>query len=66
MSSQFRRQPKVAVLVFPGSNDDRDAAWALGALGADAVVVRSGEDEHRDPRPPLGLRRDHHACTSIS
>ena len=21
--------PKIAVLVFPGSNDDRDAAWAL-------------------------------------
>jgi phosphoribosylformylglycinamidine synthase I len=27
------------VLVFPGSNDDRDAAWALGALGADAELV---------------------------
>jgi phosphoribosylformylglycinamidine synthase subunit PurQ / glutaminase len=32
-------RPKVAVLVFPGSNDDRDAAWALGALGADARLV---------------------------
>ena len=31
--------PKVAVVVFPGSNDDRDAAWALGALGADAELV---------------------------
>jgi phosphoribosylformylglycinamidine (FGAM) synthase-like amidotransferase family enzyme len=32
-------RPKVAVLVFPGSNDDRDAAWALGALGANAELV---------------------------
>jgi phosphoribosylformylglycinamidine synthase len=31
--------PVVAVVVFPGSNDDRDAAWALGALGADPVLV---------------------------
>lgn len=32
-------RPKVAVVVFPGSNDDRDAAWALHALGADPVLV---------------------------
>ncbi len=32
-------QPRIAVLVFPGSNDDRDAAWALAALGADPVMV---------------------------
>jgi phosphoribosylformylglycinamidine synthase I len=32
-------RPKVAVVVFPGSNDDHDAAWALGALGGDAVRV---------------------------
>ena len=32
-------RPRVAVVVFPGSNDDRDAAWALGALGADPVLV---------------------------
>ncbi len=32
-------RPRVAVLVFPGSNDDRDAAWALAALGAEPVVV---------------------------
>jgi phosphoribosylformylglycinamidine synthase subunit PurQ / glutaminase len=30
-------RPRVGVLVFPGSNDDRDAAWALAALGADHV-----------------------------
>jgi phosphoribosylformylglycinamidine synthase I len=33
------RRPRIAVLVFPGSNDDRDAAWALHALGADPVLV---------------------------
>ena len=37
--------PKVALLVFPGSNDDRDAAWALGALGADAELVWHAETE---------------------
>jgi phosphoribosylformylglycinamidine synthase subunit PurQ / glutaminase len=29
----------VAVVVFPGSNDDRDAAWALSAIGGDPVLV---------------------------
>jgi phosphoribosylformylglycinamidine synthase len=37
--------PRVAVLVFPGSNDDRDAAWALGALGADSRLVWHAEPE---------------------
>jgi phosphoribosylformylglycinamidine synthase subunit PurQ / glutaminase len=32
-------RPTVAVVVFPGSNDDQDAAWALRALGADAPLV---------------------------
>jgi phosphoribosylformylglycinamidine synthase len=27
------------VVQFPGSNDDRDAAWALGALGASPMLV---------------------------
>jgi phosphoribosylformylglycinamidine synthase len=38
-------KPVVAIVVFPGSNDDRDAAWALGALGADPVLVWHAEDE---------------------
>ncbi len=38
-------RPRVAVVVFPGSNDDRDALWALGALGADALAVWHGEQE---------------------
>ncbi len=37
--------PKVAVVVFPGSNDDYDAVWALGALGGEAVRVWH-ESEH--------------------
>jgi len=32
-------RPRVAVLVFPGSQDDRDAAWALSAVGAESVMV---------------------------
>jgi phosphoribosylformylglycinamidine synthase len=31
--------PVIAVIVFPGSNDDRDAALALEGLGADARLV---------------------------
>jgi phosphoribosylformylglycinamidine synthase len=38
-------RPRVAVTVFPGSNDDRDAAWALRALGADAVLTWHGDEE---------------------
>ena len=38
-------RPRVGVLVFPGSCDDRDAAWALGALGAEPVLVWHGEEE---------------------
>lgn len=37
--------PRVAVLVFPGSNDDRDAVRALGLLGAEPLLVWHGEDE---------------------
>ncbi len=36
--------PRIAVVVFPGSNDDRDAAWALTALGADSRLVWHAED----------------------
>jgi phosphoribosylformylglycinamidine synthase I len=36
--------PRIAVVVFPGSNDDGDAAWALGALGADPVLVWHAEE----------------------
>ena len=43
-------RPRVAVVVFPGSNDDRDAAWALGALGAEPVLVW-----HADEHLPAGV-----------
>jgi phosphoribosylformylglycinamidine synthase subunit PurQ / glutaminase len=36
--------PRIAVLVFPGSNDDRDAALALRGLGAEPVLVWHGEE----------------------
>ena len=35
--------PRIGILVFPGSNDDRDAAWAFRALGADPVMVWHGD-----------------------
>ena len=40
--------PRVAVIQFPGSNDDRDAVWALKALGADASLVWHAEAELPD------------------
>lgn len=43
------RRPRVAVVVFPGSNDDHDAAWALGAVGAEPVLVW-----HEEPELPEG------------
>ena len=39
------RRPSVAVIVFPGSNDDRDAALALEGLGADPVLIWHADRE---------------------
>jgi phosphoribosylformylglycinamidine synthase I len=41
-------RPVVAVVVFPGSNDDRDAAWALGAMGAEPALMW-----HEEPELPV-------------
>jgi phosphoribosylformylglycinamidine synthase subunit PurQ / glutaminase len=41
MSEQPR--PKIGVLVFPGSNDDHDAALALERLGAEPTLVWHAE-----------------------
>ena len=38
-------RPTIAVLTFPGSNDDGDAALALEGLGADARLVWHAEVE---------------------
>jgi phosphoribosylformylglycinamidine synthase len=38
-------RPRIAVVSFPGSLDDRDAVWALGALDADPVPVWHAETE---------------------
>jgi phosphoribosylformylglycinamidine synthase subunit PurQ / glutaminase len=35
--------PRIGVVTFPGSNDDRDAARALRALGAEPVPVWHGD-----------------------
>jgi phosphoribosylformylglycinamidine synthase I len=37
------KRPRIAVVTFPGSLDDRDALWALGALDADPVPVWHAE-----------------------
>jgi phosphoribosylformylglycinamidine synthase subunit PurQ / glutaminase len=39
------RRPRIAVLVFPGSNDDGDAALALERLGAEPILVWHAERE---------------------
>src|SRR6266540_187677 len=31
-------RPRIAVITFPGSQDDRDALWALGAVRAGAIA----------------------------
>jgi phosphoribosylformylglycinamidine synthase subunit PurQ / glutaminase len=38
-------RPKIAVVVFPGSNDERDAALAFEGLGAEPVLVWHAEPE---------------------
>jgi phosphoribosylformylglycinamidine synthase I len=38
-------RPKIAVVVFPGSNDERDAALALEGLGAEPLLVWHAEPE---------------------
>jgi phosphoribosylformylglycinamidine synthase I len=40
--------PRVAVVTFPGSQDDRDAVLALTALGAEAVPVWHADEELPD------------------
>jgi len=32
-------QPRIGVVTYPGSQDDRDALWALAAVDADAVSI---------------------------
>jgi phosphoribosylformylglycinamidine synthase len=39
------RRPRIAVVTFPGSNDDRDAVHALDLLGADASLVWHADEE---------------------
>ena len=38
-------QPRIGVVTYPGSQDDRDALWALAALDAEAVPVWHEEPE---------------------
>jgi phosphoribosylformylglycinamidine synthase len=40
-------QPRIGVVTYPGSQDDRDALWALAASDADAVSVW-----HEEPTLP--------------
>jgi phosphoribosylformylglycinamidine synthase I len=41
-------QPRIGVVTYPGSQDDRDALWALGALDAEAVAIWHEERELPD------------------
>ena len=41
-------RPRIGVVTFPGSNDDRDALQALGLLGAEAVPVWHAEEQLPD------------------
>jgi phosphoribosylformylglycinamidine synthase subunit PurQ / glutaminase len=41
-------QPRIGVVRFPGSNDERDAVWALSALDVEAVLVWHGQQSLPD------------------
>src|SRR5256885_1965639 len=41
-------QPRVGVVTYPGSQDDRDALWALAALDAEAIPVWHEEGDLPD------------------
>jgi phosphoribosylformylglycinamidine synthase subunit PurQ / glutaminase len=41
-------QPRIGVVRFPGSNDDRDALWALAALDAEGVAVWHSDSQLPD------------------
>ena len=41
-------QPRIGVVTYPGSQDDRDALWALAALDAEPVPVWHEESELPD------------------
>ena len=43
-----RPRPRIAVVTFPGSNDDRDAALAFERLGADPTLVWHAEPQLPD------------------
>jgi phosphoribosylformylglycinamidine synthase subunit PurQ / glutaminase len=45
VSDVVARAPRVAVVTFPGSNDDGDARLALQLLGAEAVAVWHADQE---------------------
>jgi phosphoribosylformylglycinamidine synthase subunit PurQ / glutaminase len=45
VSSARAPRPRIAVVSFPGSNDDRDAVHALELMGADASLVWHAEEE---------------------
>ena len=41
-------QPRIGVVTYPGSQDDRDALWALAALDAEAVPIWHADRELPD------------------
>jgi phosphoribosylformylglycinamidine synthase len=43
VGSSSDARPRIAVIVFPGSNDEGDAALALERLGAEAILVWHGD-----------------------
>jgi phosphoribosylformylglycinamidine synthase len=41
-------QPRIGIVTYPGSQDDRDALWALAALDAEPVPVWHDEEDLPD------------------
>src|SRR5581483_357889 len=44
-ASDSRRRPRIAVISFPGSNDDRDAVHALSLLDGEPLAVWHADEE---------------------
>src|SRR4051794_41585798 len=63
-------QPRIGVVTYPGSQDDRDALWALAASDAEAVPVWHEERELPDLDAvvlPGGFSYgDHLRCVAIA
>ena len=61
-----RPQPRIGVVTYPGSQDDRDALWAFGALDADAAESESPIGCYAAALALLVLERDGEVTSNVA